>query len=62
MISLGGITWENIKEHNLSSPQILHHPNRLLIVGSSGLGKTNSLLNLINQKNLIKYLKQNISC
>ena len=31
-------------------PQILDHPYRILIVGASGSGKINALLNLINPK------------
>ena len=30
---------ENIKEHNQNWPQSLDHPCRILIIGSSGLGK-----------------------
>ena len=40
------VTKENIKEHNPNWLQIPDHPYRLLIVGSSGSGKTNSLVNL----------------
>ena len=31
-------------------PYILEYSYRILIIGSSGLGKTNALLNLINKK------------
>ena len=31
-------------------PQILGHPYKILIIRASGSGKTNSLLNLINQQ------------
>ena len=41
---------ENIKEHNPNWPEIPDHPYRILIVGGSGSGKTNALLNLINQE------------
>ena len=41
------ITKENIKEHNQSWPQVFNHPYRILIIGSSGYGNTNSLFNLI---------------
>ena len=37
-----------IKEHNPNWPKIPDHPNRILINGCSGSGKTNSLFNLIN--------------
>ena len=36
------------KEHNLSWPYIPDHPYKILIIGLSGTGKTNALLNLIN--------------
>ena len=38
------------KEHNLNWPYIPDHPYRILIIGSSGTGKTNVLLNLINNQ------------
>ena len=37
-------------EHNLQRPYILHHPYRIFIIGGSGSGKTNALLNLINNQ------------
>ena len=37
-------------EHNSNRPHIPDHPNRILIIGSSGSGKTNALLNQIQQK------------
>ena len=37
-----------IKQHNPKWPYIPDHPYRMLIVGGSGPGKTNALLNLIN--------------
>ena len=50
MINFDDVTKENIKEHNASWPQILHHPYRILIIGGSRSGKINSLFNLINQQ------------
>ena len=41
---------KNINQHNLQWPQISDHPYRILITGSSGSGKANSLFNLINQE------------
>ena len=41
---------ENIKEYNPNRPQIPDHPYRILIIGGSGSGKTNSLFNLINHQ------------
>ena len=37
-----------MKENNPNWTQISDHPYRILIIGGSGSGKTNSLLNLIN--------------
>ena len=39
---------ENKTEHNLRWPYIPDHPYRILIIGGSGSGKANSLLNLTN--------------
>ena len=41
---------ENIKEHNSNWPQIPDHPYRMLIIGGSRSGKTNSLFNLISHR------------
>ena len=41
---------ENKTEHNLKWPYIPDHPYRILIIESSGFGKTNGLLNLINKQ------------
>ena len=51
MINLDSITNENNKEHNEKWPYIPDHPYRILIIGGSGSGKTNALINLINEKN-----------
>ena len=51
MINLDSITNENNKKHNEKWPYILDHPYRILIIGGSGSGKTNTLLNLINEQN-----------
>ena len=50
MINFGEYINENKKEHNLNWPYILDHPYRILIIGGSGTGKTNALLNLINNQ------------
>ena len=48
-------TNENKTEHNLNWPYIPDHPYRILIIGGSGSGKTNALLNLIgNQPDIDK--------
>ena len=48
MINLHSITNEKNKEHNEKWPYIPDHSYRILIIGGSGSGKTNALLNLIN--------------
>ena len=50
MINFDEYTNENKKEHNLNWPHIPDHPYRILIIGGSGTGKTNALLNLINNQ------------
>ena len=40
----------NKTEHDLKWPYIPDHPYRIQIIGSSGSGKTNALLNLINNQ------------
>ena len=50
MINLDSITNENIKGHNEKWPYIPDHPYRILIIGGSGSGKTNALLNLIKEQ------------
>ena len=50
MINLDSINNENNKKHNEKWPYIPDHPYRILIIGGSGSGKTNTLLNLINEQ------------
>ena len=50
MINFDEYKNENKKEHNLNWPNIPDHPYRILIIGGSGTGKTNALLNLINNQ------------
>ena len=50
MINFDDYSNENIIEHNLKWPYIPDHPYRILIIGGSGSGKTNALLNLINNQ------------
>ena len=50
MFNLDDITNENNKEHNKKWPFIPDHPYRILIIGGSGSGKTNALLNLIKEQ------------
>ena len=51
MINQDSITNENNKKHNEKWPYIPDHPYRILIIGGSGSGKTNALINLINEQN-----------
>ena len=44
------ITQMKTKQHNLKWPYIPDNPYKILIIGSSGSGKTNALLNLINNQ------------
>ena len=50
MINFDNYTNQNKIEHNLNWPYIPNHPYRILIIGASGSGKTNALLNLINNQ------------
>ena len=50
MINFDEYTNKNKRKHNPSWPYIPDHPYRLLIIGGSGSGKTNALLNLINNQ------------
>ena len=51
MINLDNITNENNKKHNEKWPYIPDHLYIILIIGGSGSGKTNTLLNLTNEQN-----------
>ena len=53
MSNLDSITNENHKEHNKRWLYIPYHPYRILIIGGSGSGKTNILLHLIREQNVI---------
>ena len=50
MINFDDVTEENKKQHNPNWPLIPDHPYRILIIGGSGSGKTNSLFSLMNQR------------
>ena len=43
----------NNKKHNERWPQKLDHPYKVLIIGGSGSGKTNTLINIINEQNYV---------
>ena len=50
MINLDNIINKSNNNHNEKWPYIPDHPYRILIIGGSGSGKTNTLLNLINEQ------------
>ena len=50
MISFDEYINKNKTSHNPNWPYIPDHPYRILIIGGSGTGKTNALLNLINNQ------------
>ena len=50
MINFDDYTNENKTEHNLKWRYIPDHPYRVLIIGGSGSGKTNALLNVTNNQ------------
>ena len=50
MINFDEYTNENKKKHSPNWPYIPDHPCRILIIGGSGSGKTNALLNLIEDQ------------
>ena len=55
MINFDEIITPNIsRKHNPRWPHIPDHPYRILIVGGSGSGKTNALLNLLSHQNVDK--------
>ena len=55
MINFDDYVNENRSEHNKNWSYITDHPYRILIIGGSGSGKTNLLLNLIeNQPDIDK--------
>ena len=50
MFNFDYITKEDIKEHNPTWPEIPDHPYWILMTEGSGWGKTDALLNLINNE------------
>ena len=50
MISLDSIANKNKKERNEKWSFTPNHPYRILIIGGSGSGKTNTLLNFIKEQ------------
>ena len=45
-----GLQFKGKQKNNPKWPEILDHPHRILIIGGSGSGKTNALLNLITNE------------
>ena len=50
MTNFDDYTNENKTKHNPNWPYILDHPYGILIIGGSGSGKRNALLDLINSQ------------
>ena len=50
MINFDNYVNENKTKHNKNWPYIPDHPYRILIIGGSGSGKTNALINLMNEQ------------
>ena len=50
MINLDSITIENNKKYNEKWPYIRDHPYKIVIIGDSVSGKTNTLLNLLKEQ------------
>ena len=50
MANFDDVIKEETKKHNPNWPQIPDHPYRILIIGISGSGETNSSFNLINHQ------------
>ena len=50
MINLDNIVNNNNQQQNQKWSYLPDHPDRVLIIGGSGSGKTNALLNLINEQ------------
>ena len=51
MINFDEYVNENKTVHDKNWPYIPDHPYRILIIGGLGSGKTNALINLINEQN-----------
>ena len=51
MINLDSITNQNNRKHNEKWLFIPDHPYGIIIIGGSGSGKINALINLINEQN-----------
>ena len=56
MINLDRITSKNNKKHDEKWPYILDHPYRIIIIGGSGSGKTNTLPYLLKEQDNIGFI------
>ena len=57
MFNVDSIANKKNKDHDKKWPYISDHPNRMLIIGGSGSRKSNVLLNLTSQQDvLIKFI------
>ena len=57
MLNFDGYANKSKTENNPKWPYIPDYPYRILLIGGSGNGKTNALLNLINnQPDIVKYI------
>ena len=55
MINLEDVTTGNIKKYNQNWAQISGIPYRILMIGGSGSGKTNALIDLIKKQDDVNY-------
>ena len=62
MINFDDYVNENKTKHNKNWPYIPDHPYRILIIGGSGSGKTNLLLDLIENQPDIIYIHMDLLC
>ena len=62
MINFDNYVNENKTKHNKNWPYIPDHPYRILIIGGSGSGKTNLLLDLIENQPDIIYIHMDLLC
>ena len=62
MVNLDSITNKNNKEHNEKWPYIPDHPYRIIIIGASGSGKTNTLLSLIKEQHYYNVIDKIYQC
>ena len=59
MFNFDDITNKNNESHKKKWPYIPDHPYRMLIIGGSGFGKRNALLNLIKEQDSDELIDKN---